>query len=233
MAQNSPSSMCESCGEQEATILFTRIEADEKQTLRLCSACASREAERAGTAPKKKRDLKTSAKAPAKKIKAGQPIEDGTEKKVVEVNVVVGHLAKTKSGKSVPCPRCGMTYEQFRKGGRFGCSDCYEAFSSELGRLFKRIHRAEQHAGKSPQAPPEAVDDEVAADRGQPRGERTSQIVSAGEEIPADIATREAELAQLSAQLEEAVQKEDYERAAELRDRIANLETVGPDDEGL
>ena len=230
MAQNSPSSKCESCGEQEATILFTRIEADEKQTLRLCSACASREAERSGTAPEKKQDGKPSAKAQAKKIKAWQPVEDGVENKVVEVNVVVGHLAKTKSGKSIPCPRCGMTYEQFRKRGRFGCSDCYEAFASELGRLFRRIHGAEQHAGKNPSAPSEVVDTGGVSDRGPHRDESTPQIVSAGEEIPADSATREATLEQLRAQLDEAVQKEDYERAAELRDRISHLEGAGPDD---
>ena len=48
MTQETPQSTCESCGEREATILFTRIHADEKETLRLCAVCAAREADDPG-----------------------------------------------------------------------------------------------------------------------------------------------------------------------------------------
>jgi len=50
----------------------------------------------------------------------------------------------------LPCPTCGMTYDDFRKVGRLGCSDCYVTFKRSLGGLLKRIHGSPIHLGKSP-----------------------------------------------------------------------------------
>src|SRR5699024_11504094 len=30
------------------------------------------------------------------------------------------------------CPKCGMTYQQFSKTGKFGCSKCYQTFGDYL-----------------------------------------------------------------------------------------------------
>ncbi|MNH40634.1 UvrB/uvrC motif protein [compost metagenome] len=43
-----------------------------------------------------------------------------------------------------------MTYSQFSKLGRFGCSSCYKYFNSALDPLFKRVHGSTSHVGKIP-----------------------------------------------------------------------------------
>ncbi|MCA9642327.1 MAG: UvrB/UvrC motif-containing protein, partial [Myxococcales bacterium] len=89
----------------------------------------------------------------------------------------------------------GMSYEEFRKMARFGCNRCYEAFEGRLERLFKRIHGSSAHTGK--------------------RGARKN----ASEPVAVE------ELSRLKDQLQLAVATEDYEEAAQLRDRIRRLES--------
>ena len=178
---------CESCEEREATIIFTRVAGDDKQTLHLCPACASKGADKqAGQSHPAPPESDVDQEAPS------QP-PSGKVVEVKKVNVVVGHLSPVGAQDQTRCPQCGTSYEEFRKAGRFGCGQCYEAFASQLGRLFKRIHGAQVHSGKGP------------AQR------RQSQS-------PAD------DLSQLRQELQEAVESEAYERAADLRDRISLIE---------
>lgn len=48
------------------------------------------------------------------------------------------------------CPTCGMTYADFSKSGRLGCSECYQSFRSALLPLIKRVQRSATHKGKRP-----------------------------------------------------------------------------------
>lgn len=60
---------------------------------------------------------------------------------------------KSESAEQEPesvCPTCGMTYNEFRKTGRFGCPHDYEVFRTRLIPLLDRIHRGVQHTGKVP-----------------------------------------------------------------------------------
>ncbi|MFH1568293.1 MAG: UvrB/UvrC motif-containing protein [Gemmatimonadota bacterium] len=186
---------CESCQEREATIAFTRITGDNKQVLHLCAPCAEQVArQEAGGGPRK------AAAAPGKGAAAPSPAKahakaPPTPGSVKKVSVVVGHLSQTES--TAVCPDCGMTYDDFRKVGRFGCAGCYAAFAVQLQRLLKRIHGTTRHTGKSPRAagvPPSAAE----------------------------------EMSHLRQELDKAVAAEAYERAAELRDRIAQLQAAGP-----
>jgi UvrB/uvrC motif. len=38
------------------------------------------------------------------------------------------------------CQVCGMTFSQFLKIGRFGCEHCYETFADQLTPILKRLH---------------------------------------------------------------------------------------------
>lgn len=95
---------------------------------------------------------------------------------------------------NVSCPRCGCTFRQFRKTGRLGCAECYIVFEREMSALLRKIHGSNEHVGI------------VAADG-----------VEAGDD-------RSLRLSDLRRQLRQAVDNEEYERAAELRDRIAEIE---------
>jgi len=90
------------------------------------------------------------------------------------------------------CPRCGISYQEFRAKGRLGCAHDYTVFKEALTPLLQRVHQGTQHKGKMPPVTGREVD-------------------------------RNLQLAQLRRQLDEAVEREDYEKAAELRDSIRNL----------
>ena len=92
------------------------------------------------------------------------------------------------------CPMCGMTYDDFRKVGRLGCAECYPTFKRSLGNLLKRIHGSPLHLGKSPM-----------------------RLVK-----PAKVA--KTELLELKRKLERAIEGEEFEEAAKLRDQIRRLE---------
>lgn len=94
------------------------------------------------------------------------------------------------------CPTCHMTYEQLMREGKFGCADCYEIFKDVMDKGIRQIQGAEKHTGK---CPAEYKKKEV---------------------------TEELKLTQidkLSIELQAAIQREEYEEAARLRDEIKAL----------
>ncbi len=125
----------------------------------------------------------------------------------------------TDFGKHVPdvehksavlqCATCGLTYDDFRKFGRFGCARCYLAFKPQLKTLLKKIHGSSEHLGK---APLKLMPLEAAAP-----GQATPVAV---EEAPEPVDP----VVLLRRQLHEAIEHEDFERAAALRDQIHELE---------
>ena len=48
------------------------------------------------------------------------------------------------------CPICGISFADFRKGGRLGCAYDYVAFEDDLEPLLVNIHGALAHTGKVP-----------------------------------------------------------------------------------
>lgn len=94
------------------------------------------------------------------------------------------------------CPTCQMTYEEFLEKGKFGCEDCYKSFGKTLSKNLKSIHGAEIHTGKKPK-----------------------NFIS-------EMAKRLSEMSEtekLSIKLQQAVEQEEYEQAAKLRDQIREL----------
>ncbi len=57
---------------------------------------------------------------------------------------------KAGNGKTQSCGTCGYTRMQFKKTGRLGCSDCYDAFSDVLDGMLKGMHLGDTHTGKVP-----------------------------------------------------------------------------------
>ena len=95
----------------------------------------------------------------------------------------------------IKCKKCGMTFEDFQKIGRLGCGDCYIEFRKNLLPLLKRIHGSARHIGKVPKEIDET-----------------------------DGKMKVSEIQELRQRLQRAVDMEEFEQAAELRDRIRSLE---------
>jgi protein arginine kinase activator len=102
--------------------------------------------------------------------------------------------AGAESAATAPCAFCGLTLEDFKKTGRLGCSHCYVSFEGHLSALLRRLHGGTQHVGKV-YLPPD----------------------------PSESAQQER-LAGLRRKLDRAVESEDFERAAQIRDMIRTLE---------
>ncbi len=52
--------------------------------------------------------------------------------------------------KPLYCPFCNLSFEDFKKRGRFGCARCYEAFRDQLISLLRKIQGSAAHVGKTP-----------------------------------------------------------------------------------
>jgi len=92
------------------------------------------------------------------------------------------------------CSACGATLRDFRDSGRLGCDQCYITFDFHLRDLLRRLHGSSQHVGERYEIP------------GVDESDPTSRLL------------------ELRAQLRRAVESENFELAADLRDRIRVLE---------
>lgn len=93
------------------------------------------------------------------------------------------------------CASCGATLQDFRESGRLGCPDCYRTLGEPLRELLRRLHGATRHTGERYAVP----------------GSH-----------PATPATRSS--LELREQLKRAVESEDFELAAQLRDQLKVVE---------
>lgn len=59
-------------------------------------------------------------------------------------------LPRASDANESSCPVCGYTHADFQRSGRFGCSDCYTAFSAQLDTVLTDMHTGLRHAGKAP-----------------------------------------------------------------------------------
>ena len=103
-------------------------------------------------------------------------------------------LSGIRTDRGQTWPTCGMSYGEFKRTGMLGCADCYKAFSAELMPMISAIHGSTAHVGRT--APAEG------APATQPVDELTSR----------------------RGELEKAIREERYEYAAQLRDKIKELE---------
>lgn len=92
------------------------------------------------------------------------------------------------------CPKCGWDTGRFRKTGRLGCANCYEVFADILTPALSNMHRGVLHVGKVP-----------GLDGSGGPGRRPMEIMK------------------LQRELEDCVRREEFEKAAQLRDRIGAL----------
>ncbi len=48
------------------------------------------------------------------------------------------------------CPNCNMNFNDIRRTGKLGCSECYTAFAQVLEPSLRRIHGNSRHIGRVP-----------------------------------------------------------------------------------
>jgi protein arginine kinase activator len=126
----------------------------------------------------------------------GLPVKSHMPINELLTNFVMAHSGMQKE-QALTCEHCGVTWTEFRQNGLLGCANDYAVFERELTPLLKRAHEDQtHHVGKVPTR----------------RG---------GTGVPVK---RQVDLTKLRRELQKAVEAEDYERAAKLRDQIRQAE---------
>lgn len=105
------------------------------------------------------------------------------------------------SGSKLSCPNCGLAFDDFARQGRFGCGECYKTFRGDLEKIMRKIHGASLHRGKAPTF--------------------DALVTGSGGDSDATIPVQEEE--RLETELKKAVETEDFERAAEIRDKLKTM----------
>ncbi len=126
-------------------------------------------------------------------------IDEGvTAKAHTPINELLTNFLMVQAGAQelaqLSCDQCGMTFVEFRNRGLLGCPNDYVVFAKALGPLIERAH------------------------------EGGTQHVG---KIPSRFGgtmKQQQELAKLRQELNAAIEREDYEEAAKLRDRIRSTE---------
>ncbi|OCA81051.1 hypothetical protein A8F94_23210 [Bacillus sp. FJAT-27225] len=101
-----------------------------------------------------------------------------------------------KKEEALHCPSCGMNFQQFVKVGRFGCEHCYEAFSEQLKPILRRVH-----------------------------GGNWSHHGKIPKRIGGTLHIRR-QLDEARQKLKDLISKEEFEKAAKVRDEIRSLENM-------
>ena len=95
---------------------------------------------------------------------------------------------------AVRCAFCATTLRDFRSSGRLGCAHCYGAFEQSLRELLRRVHGSPRHVGRVYEPP-----------------------------HPSEM-QRATTLVELKDRLRRAIEREEFELAASIRDQIRVLE---------
>ena len=127
--------------------------------------------------------------------------ERGVETSVASPKHPLGEFVKAVQEQSVPagtdagkCAFCGLTMRDFRDTGRVGCARCYTTFEASMRELLRRVHSGPRHIGRQYRAPNDTSLEKASV------------------------------LGELREKLRRAIEQEQFEIAAELRDRIKVLE---------
>ena len=107
----------------------------------------------------------------------------------------VQQQAATTSEDAASCDFCGASSRDFRATGRLGCPNCYDSMERSLRELLRRLHGSSRHVGQRYEPP-------------------VSDLTTFKPDTLHDLRDR----------LRRAVEQEQFELAAELRDRIRVIE---------
>ena len=188
--------LCENCGKHEANVRYTEVINGNKKEMHLCEKCSE---------------------------KLG--IGNMDYKMPIDFSSFLGDffddfeshsfLPEFNPIKELQCDSCGMTFEDFMNTGKFGCSNCYDAFESKIDPILKNIHGANRHIGRLGEInPTTTIESEITG--------KTKQETTKPKEKPKNN-KEQSKSYKLKEELQKAIKEERYEDAAKLRDELKKL----------
>lgn len=166
---------CQECKQRSATLHFTQLINGQKSEVNVCGVCAREKGYM--TYPEESYSLHN--------LLAGLLNFDTTQ---------IGNLEGTvKQTEDTQCPRCDLTFSEFKRVGKFGCAECYQAFFEKLHPIIRRVQSGNtNHHGKIP------------------------------ERKGGDLHTKK-KIESYKLQLQQLIENESFEEAAVMRDQIKEL----------
>lgn len=165
-----------------------------------CQSCHQRQATVVVTAVIENDKTVLHLCAACAKKKGFDPEPSPDEEVAAVVEPTAAEPEPSGGNEALRCATCGLTFARFKERYRLGCADCYMAFRDRLVPLLRKVHGADTHVGKQ-------FARAEAATRSEPE-----QPVSG---------TWTLEL--LKRRLNAAIEREEFEEAARLRDQIEAL----------
>lgn len=114
--------LCEECNKNQATVVVTVMTGNGTTTRHLCKECVE---------------------------KMESSIAKGDMSSFL--SSLLNLLSKEAQKDTLKCDACGLTYDEFLKTGKLGCTQCYKVFADQLKPLLLRVHGRNQHAGRVPE----------------------------------------------------------------------------------
>lgn len=187
---------CQLCPSPRATVHLTELGPDgDRRELHVCRDCVAR------------LGLSLDNPPPLAPLLAQAQV-------VAEVGEGVESVAVPAPADGEACPQCGLEFAAYAQNNLFGCAECYSAFMPQVAELVQRYHGAQQHVGRTPGGALTSATDAQAAPT--PDTTRTSKRKASAQRASQRHSLRQA--------LAEAVAREQFERAATLRDQLAALD---------
>lgn len=194
---------CQFCSKSKAYEI-TEIEDNKaKSTIALCQDCFVAYIQ--GNSVKPKKEIKINPKAADAFV---QEMMEFVENLVNQTVKPANPAVKPKQPNKKACPKCNTSILDIGKTGKLGCSYCYEWYKNELQQTLFLSHGTpnspEQlsHVGKIPK--------KFKRNPEQRQKEETDKM----------------RLTKLKYKLAQAVEREDYETAAKIRDIVKDVETL-------
>ena len=158
--------LCSECGKNEAKVHVTQIINGKKTESHLCEECAKKH---------------------QASFNSGFSMES-------LFSAMLNNAFSTSAYTPVKgCSKCGMTYDEFRSTGKFGCGECIDTFKERLMPVINSIQGYDSHTGKIPK-----------------RAGGSFKV--------------KKDIEKLKFQLQQSIEKEEYEKAAKIRDKIREME---------
>ncbi len=193
--------LCQKCHQRQATVFFSQTVGNQTTQSHLCEVCAREETKAyGGMNPFNFNPFAAFSDF----LNNFMAWDDGA---IAEVNS--GRTKPTSVDSQLQCPHCGYQLSFFRQNGRLGCTKCYESFKTVLDPLVSSIHGNVRHIEEGEKVGKfESVVPTPGVDSGNSAEERRSQ---------------KPEIKALREKITQAIQNEQYEEAARLRDEIKKL----------
>lgn len=202
--------LCDNCHKNEATVYYTETINGYHTEQHLCQECAN--------------------KLGAATFGMYSPFKDQEFSLGNLLSTILGYHngyagAKHYEANETSCDKCGLTFKDFLKKGKFGCSNCISSFGSEIDSSLKRIHGSDIHVGKKPINYVSDIDQLLSQTGSHKRKKANyeSQYKHKDDLLIEGLRQR----------LNKAVEMEEYEEAARLRDKIREIKKAKKEKENV